>query len=138
MTSITKAVFPVAGLGTRFLPATKAMPKELLPIIDKPIIQYAVEEAIAEFHCDVINDDLVYVGALRERAQDWSSGLTLPDQRTIARQLKDMGYVKHTTGSKHQGPKIGGKERCIYYRPDRVSPSDFESLLKQRVTGCTF
>lgn len=47
MTSITKAVFPVAGLGTRFLPATKAMPKELLPIIDKPIIQYAVEEAIA-------------------------------------------------------------------------------------------
>ncbi|WP_323036484.1 sugar phosphate nucleotidyltransferase [Pararhodobacter sp.] len=47
MTRITKAVFPVAGLGTRFLPATKAMPKELLPIIDKPIIQYAVEEAIA-------------------------------------------------------------------------------------------
>ena len=43
---IRKAVFPVAGLGTRFLPATKAMPKELLPIIDKPIIQYAVEEAI--------------------------------------------------------------------------------------------
>ena len=43
---VTKAVFPVAGLGTRFLPATKAMPKELLPIIDKPIIQYAVEEAI--------------------------------------------------------------------------------------------
>ena len=38
----------------------------------------AVEEAIAEFHCDVINDDLVYVGALRMRAQDWSSGLTLP------------------------------------------------------------
>lgn len=43
---IRKAVFPVAGMGTRFLPATKAMPKELLPIIDKPIIQYAVEEAI--------------------------------------------------------------------------------------------
>ncbi len=47
MPAITKAVFPVAGLGTRFLPATKAMPKELLPIIDKPIVQYAVEEAIA-------------------------------------------------------------------------------------------
>ena len=44
---IRKAVFPVAGLGTRFLPATKAMPKELLPIIDKPLIQLAVEEAIA-------------------------------------------------------------------------------------------
>lgn len=44
---ITKAIFPVAGLGTRFLPATKANPKEMLPIVDKPLIQYAVEEAIA-------------------------------------------------------------------------------------------
>ncbi|CAN5494581.1 UTP--glucose-1-phosphate uridylyltransferase GalU [soil metagenome] len=44
---VRKAVFPVAGLGTRFLPATKAMPKEMLPIVDKPLIQYAVEEAIA-------------------------------------------------------------------------------------------
>lgn len=46
MTKITKAVFPVAGLGTRFLPATKANPKEMMPIVDKPLIQYAVEEAI--------------------------------------------------------------------------------------------
>ena len=47
MAPIRKAVFPVAGFGTRFLPATKAMPKELLPIVDKPLIQYAAEEAIA-------------------------------------------------------------------------------------------
>ncbi|MGN2391172.1 UTP--glucose-1-phosphate uridylyltransferase GalU [Pelomicrobium sp. G1] len=47
MLPITKAVFPVAGLGTRFLPATKASPKEMLPIVDKPLIQYAVEEAAA-------------------------------------------------------------------------------------------
>lgn len=45
--NIKKAIFPVAGLGTRFLPATKAMPKEMLPVVDKPIIQYAVEEALA-------------------------------------------------------------------------------------------
>lgn len=44
---ITKAIFPVAGLGTRFLPATKANPKEMLPIVDKPLIQYAVEEAVS-------------------------------------------------------------------------------------------
>jgi UTP-glucose-1-phosphate uridylyltransferase len=44
---VRKAVFPVAGLGTRFLPATKAMAKEMLPIVDKPLIQYAVEEAYA-------------------------------------------------------------------------------------------
>jgi len=43
---VRKAVFPVAGLGTRFLPATKAMPKEMLPVVDKPLIQYAVEEAL--------------------------------------------------------------------------------------------
>ena len=46
MKKISKAVFPVAGLGTRFLPATKAIPKEMLPIIDKPLIEYAVEEAV--------------------------------------------------------------------------------------------
>jgi len=46
MKKITKAIFPVGGMGTRFLPATKSIPKELLPIIDKPLIQYAVEEAI--------------------------------------------------------------------------------------------
>lgn len=46
MTKITKAVFPVGGMGTRFLPATKSIPKELLPVLDKPLIQYAVEEAI--------------------------------------------------------------------------------------------
>jgi len=44
---IKKAVFPVAGLGTRFLPATKASPKEMLPLIDKPLVQYVVEEAVA-------------------------------------------------------------------------------------------
>jgi len=51
---ITKAIFPVAGLGTRFLPATKANPKEMLPIVDKPLIQYAVEEAIEAGITDLI------------------------------------------------------------------------------------
>src|SRR6201992_1044982 len=47
MTRIRKAVFPVAGFGTRFLPATKAVPKELLPVVDRPLIQYAIDEALA-------------------------------------------------------------------------------------------
>jgi UTP--glucose-1-phosphate uridylyltransferase len=51
---ITKAVFPVAGIGSRFLPATKASPKEMLPIVDKPLIQYAVEEAAAAGVTDMI------------------------------------------------------------------------------------
>ncbi len=54
MRPITKAVFPVAGLGTRFLPATKASPKEMLPVVDKPLIQYAVEEAAAAGITDMI------------------------------------------------------------------------------------
>ncbi|MBC7605176.1 MAG: UTP--glucose-1-phosphate uridylyltransferase GalU [Ramlibacter sp.] len=54
VTQIRKAVFPVAGLGTRFLPATKAQPKEMLPIVDKPLIQYAVEEAYAAGIRDMI------------------------------------------------------------------------------------
>ncbi len=54
MQRVTKAVFPVAGMGTRFLPATKANPKEMLPIVDKPLIQYAVEEAVAAGITDLI------------------------------------------------------------------------------------
>ena len=54
MKSITKAVFPVAGLGTRFLPATKASPKEMMPIVDKPLIQFAIEEAVAAGITDLI------------------------------------------------------------------------------------
>jgi UTP--glucose-1-phosphate uridylyltransferase len=53
-TRIRKAVFPVAGFGTRFLPATKAQPKEMLPVVDKPLIQYAVEEAYAAGIRDMI------------------------------------------------------------------------------------
>ena len=63
MARITKAVFPVAGFGTRFLPATKAMPKELLPIIDKPLIQYAAEEAV-----DAGIDTLIFVTGRNKRA----------------------------------------------------------------------
>src|SRR5471030_2315287 len=51
---VTKAVIPVAGLGTRFLPATKAMPKEMLPVVDKPAIQHVVEEAVAAGLSDVL------------------------------------------------------------------------------------
>ena len=63
MQKLRKAVFPVAGFGTRFLPATKAMPKELMPIIDKPLIQYAAEEAIAAGI-----DTLIFVTGRNKRA----------------------------------------------------------------------
>jgi UTP--glucose-1-phosphate uridylyltransferase len=63
MTKIRKAVFPVAGLGTRFLPATKANPKEMLPVVDKPLIQYAAEEAAG---ADV--DQLIFITGRNKRS----------------------------------------------------------------------
>lgn len=63
MTKIKKAVFPVAGLGTRFLPATKASPKEMLPVVDKPLIQYAVEEAL-----EAGIEQLIFVTGRNKRA----------------------------------------------------------------------
>src|SRR3984885_4275620 len=63
---ISKAVFPAAGLGTRFLPATKAQPKEMLPLVDKPIIQYGVEEAMAS-GCNQI---LIITGRGKQAIED--------------------------------------------------------------------
>src|SRR5471030_1317058 len=63
---ISKAVIPAAGFGTRFLPQTKAMPKEMLPIVDKPVIQYVVEEAVAAG----IEDIVIVTGALKRAIED--------------------------------------------------------------------
>lgn len=63
---VRKAVIPAAGLGTRFLPATKAMPKEMLPIVDKPTIQYIIEEAIASH----IEEILIITGKSKRAIED--------------------------------------------------------------------
>jgi UTP--glucose-1-phosphate uridylyltransferase len=108
--SIRKAVFPVGGLGTRFLPATKAMPKEMLPVVDKPLIQYAVEEAqqagIEEFIFvtgrgkTVIEDHFDHAYELSEvliqRGRDKELGaiteiLEQPGQVMYTRQQKPLG-----------------------------------------------
>jgi UTP--glucose-1-phosphate uridylyltransferase len=64
--SVRKAVIPAAGLGTRFLPATKAMPKEMLPVVDKPAIQYVVEEAVNVG----LNDILMITGRNKRALED--------------------------------------------------------------------
>src|SRR5699024_1058698 len=66
MKPIKKAIIPAAGMGTRFLPATKAMPKEMLPIVDKPTIQYIVEEAIESG----IEDIIVVTGKTKRAIED--------------------------------------------------------------------
>src|SRR6516165_4748341 len=64
--AVTKAVVPAAGLGTRFLPATKATPKEMLPVVDKPAIQYVVEEAVSSG----LNDVLLITGRSKRSIED--------------------------------------------------------------------
>ncbi|MCP3663949.1 MAG: UTP--glucose-1-phosphate uridylyltransferase GalU [Gammaproteobacteria bacterium] len=78
---VTKAVFPVGGLGTRFLPATKATPKEMLPVVDKPLIQYAVEEAVAAGI-----DTLIFVTGRNKRA--------IPDHFDKAYELEHQLEIK--------------------------------------------
>src|SRR5690625_2868332 len=63
---VTKAIIPAAGLGTRFLPATKAIPKEMLPIVDKPTIQYIVEEAVQSG----IEDIIIVTGRTKRAIED--------------------------------------------------------------------
>ena len=84
MKTIRKAVFPVAGMGTRFLPATKASPKEMLPIVDKPLIQYAVEEAVAAGI-----DQMIFVTGRNKRA--------IPDHFDKAYELEAELEVKGKT-----------------------------------------
>src|ERR1700733_11422823 len=98
---VRKAVFPAAGLGTRFLPATKAQPKEILPLVDKPIIQYGVEEAVAA-GCDQI---IIVTGRGKQAIEDHfdvsyelekmleERGKT--DLLQIVRQISDMIHVSY-------------------------------------------
>lgn len=99
--TVRKAVFPAAGLGTRFLPATKAQPKEMLPLVDKPIIQYGVEEAVAA-GCDQI---IIITGRGKSAIEDHfdtsyelekmleEKGKT--DLLKVVRQISDMIYVSY-------------------------------------------
>jgi UTP--glucose-1-phosphate uridylyltransferase len=117
---IRKAVFPVAGMGTRFLPATKAVPKEMLPVVDKPVIQYAVEEAreagIEEFIFvtgrgkHVIEDHFDHAYELesllssREKTKELNSLLeSLPDTGSVAftRQQKPLGLGHAVWSARH-------------------------------------
>ena len=91
---ITKAVIPAAGFGTRFLPQTKAMPKEMLPIVDKPVIQYVVEEAVSAglqdivlvtgWHKRAIEDHFDYPYELEKRLEEWGKSDKIGELRRIA------------------------------------------------------
>ena len=106
---VRKAVFPAAGLGTRFLPATKAQPKEMLPIVDKPIIQYGVEEALAA-GCDQI---IIITGRGKSAIEDhfdvsYELEKMLEERKktdllTIVRQISDMIHVAYVRQKEAMG-----------------------------------
>jgi UTP--glucose-1-phosphate uridylyltransferase len=103
-TNVNKAVFPVAGLGTRFLPATKAQPKEMLPIVDKPLIQYAVEEAyeagirhmifVTGRNKRAIEDHFDTAYELETELEASGKAQLLELVRTLAPQDMDCSYVR--------------------------------------------
>ncbi|MBA2378954.1 MAG: UTP--glucose-1-phosphate uridylyltransferase GalU [Blastocatellia bacterium] len=132
--TIRKAIFPAAGLGTRFLPATKASPKEMLPLVDKPLIQYAVEEAVAsgvesiliitgrdkvsiENHFD-ISFELETI--LKEKGKD--------DVFKQVRAISDMAKISYTRQSQALG--LG---HAIYQAKDFAGNDPFAALLADDV-----
>ena len=120
---ITKAVFPVAGLGSRFLPATKASPKEMLPVVDKPLIQYAVEEAAAAGITDMI-----FVTGRNKRAiedhfdsvPELEAALQAKNRMDLLRQIHDV---------------LPAGCRCIYIRQAEPLGLGHAVLCAQPVVG---
>lgn len=128
MQKIRKAIIPAAGFGTRFLPATKAMPKEMLPIVDKPIIQYVVEEAVASgiedivivtgWHKRSIEDHFDYPFELEKRLLEAGKEQQAEEVRKIA-EMANFIYVRQK-GSYGNGTPILNARRVIGDEPFAV------------------
>lgn len=152
---VRKAVFPAAGLGTRFLPATKAQPKEMLPLVDKPIIQYGVEEAMAS-GCDQI---IIITGRGKSAIEDhfdvsYELEKMLEERGKtellgIVRQISDMIHVSYTRQKEALGlghavlmaRELVGDEPFAVLLADDVIDADIPCL-KQMIdvyeeTGCS-
>jgi UTP--glucose-1-phosphate uridylyltransferase len=102
MRKVRKAVFPVAGLGTRFLPATKAMPKEMLPIVDRPLIQYAVDEAR-----EAGIEQMIFVTGRGKSAIEDHFDIAFELERTMSDRGKDLSVLE---------PTRLGPGNCAYVR----------------------
>lgn len=102
MRKVRKAVFPVAGLGTRFLPATKAMPKEMLPVVDRPLIQYAVDEAR-----EAGIEQMIFVTGRGKSAIEDHFDIAFELERTMSDRGKDLSVL---------GPTRLGPGNCAYVR----------------------
>ena len=123
MKKVTKAIFPVAGLGTRFLPATKASPKEMLPVVDKPLIQYAVEEAVAAG----ITDMIFVTGRSKRAIEDhFDKAYELENELLLKNKLEMLEIVRNLL------PK---NINCIYIRQSEALGLGHAVLCAKPVIG---
>ena len=130
MKPIKKAVFPVAGMGTRFLPATKASPKEMLPIVDKPLIQYAVEEAV-EAGCT----EMVFITGRNKRSIEdhFDKAYELETELEMRQKDKLLEHVKRHPAFQHylslhpsgRSFRLGTRRIVRPRRSGRRNPSPF-------------
>src|SRR5690349_15493953 len=131
---VTKAVIPAAGLGTRFLPATKSQPKEMLPVVDKPAIQYVVEEAVRAG----ITDILMISGRGKRSIEDhFDRSFELEvrleqqgkfDELKEVRQISDMAHIHYI-----RQPEPAGLGNAVQLAEDHVDGSAFAVLLGDEI-----
>ncbi len=120
---IKKAVFPVAGLGTRFLPATKASPKEMLPVVDKPLIQYAVEEAV-----EAGITEMIFVTGRSKRAIEdhFDKAYELENELMLRQKYKMLDFVQNL---------LPRHIHCVYIRQQEALGLGHAVLCAQSVVG---
>lgn len=130
---IKKAIFPAAGLGTRFLPATKASPKEMLPIVDKPMIQYAIEEASA---CG-IEEFIIITGKYKRAIEDhFDSAFELEESLKKAgkkRLLEEISRLNHLNFAYIRQKAAVGLGHAIYCAKPFVKDEPFAVLLSDDI-----
>jgi len=125
---ITKAVIPAAGLGTRFLPATKAQPKEMLPVVDKPVIQYVVEEAIASG----IEDILIITGKGKRAIEDHFDKSEIELENEFLDEIDAMMNHVNLLYTRQREPR--GLGDAVYYAKSFVGNDAFALLLGDTIT----
>ena len=115
---VRKAVIPAAGLGTRFLPATKATPKEMLPIVDKPTIQYIIEEALASG----IEDILIITGRSKRAIEDhFDRSIELELNLAAGGKAQELKMVKMISGSTIFARKSRADWGMLFYARSSLS-----------------
>ena len=133
MQKIRKAVIPAAGLGTRVLPATKAMPKEMLPIVDKPSIQYIVEEAVAAG----IEDILIILSRGKgivedhfDRSPELEERLSATGKEEMLREVKAISELANITYLRQR--ELKGLGHAVYEARSFVGDEPFAVLSRRR------